>query len=223
MNLGQILHEVGELRSPNGDRLRSNIKNMVNRAQRSICERRSWTFMADRIRITLPASAAYVSLPETFKELRPFYPVTYSDATLTDVPVTMSDRAALESLAYTPGFSSSALGLLPIRYAFLEQNGPDGAWTFNVPAQYIPSSDVSFALSGFFYLPDLVANSDENGITRHGELADALINRTKAIAYRAENPEDPRAIACDGEYERLVRSASYSDEHKRLAGRPNRW
>jgi hypothetical protein len=224
MNLTQLLFEVGELRSPTGDALRTNVKAMLNRAQKSMCERRSWSFMRDRIQVTIPAGQTYVGLPGEFKSLcEERWPVAYSGTDNQRIPVTVSSRSEIENLTYTPGVSSLATGNLPIYYCFVEQTGPGGDWTFNIPSLYTPTEDVIFTISAYLYPQDLASGVDHNNLTDHGDLGDALINLTKAMCYMATDPLDPRAQACLAEYERRFKIATYSDETRKLGGRATRW
>jgi hypothetical protein len=230
MTLNEILFEVGELRAPNGDPLRSNIKRFVNRSMKSIQERKSWTFMRQRVAVVMEAGETSAALPANFKELAPeLSPVTYSNGALEGVPVDVRSRSELERLTYTPGISSAVTGHMAIQYVFIEPLGPDEddgtdlGWGLFVPAQYTPQENTTFQVQGFFYLADLVHGTDHNGLTDDGNLGDALVNLVKSMAYRAADPTDPRADPCLAEYERWYKLASYANETKKFSGRRMRW
>lgn len=92
-------------------------------------------------------------------------------------------------------------------------------WTINLPSRMLTSTDAVFTLSCFQFFPELVLGSDRNVITDHALLGDALLNKAKAIAFFAENPTDPRGMACEQLYQSLYKSAMYADQRNKIAGR----
>lgn len=227
MILKDILFEVGELRSPGGDRLRSDYKRMVNRAQRTIAGRRDWSFMFNNVQATLPRGQTSVALPFDFKELAAEQtPVSYNQPTNGfPVPVTVTSRAEVQRIGNDRAYDYVVVpgSYLPIKYVFFEHNGPGGSRTLNVPPQYTPDSDTVFNISAYWYPSDLVQAADHNWLTDDPELADALISLTRYLCYNAEDPTDPRAVACKDEYEKRIKVAAINDARKKISGRAMRW
>jgi len=221
MNLEQLIREIGELGVKNG-RLNSDIRGWINRAQRTICERRNWTFMHDVITATIPANHASVNLPETFKQCDDENsPVSYfmPDSTIPN-PVQVVSRAAINRagsllLARDTRFHAAQV---PIRVCYFEQNA-EGVWTLNILQIASQTTDTPFTIAAYFYTPPLEMAGDQNALTNHGDLVEALIARTKAIAYSSEDPTDKRAQACMADYDRHIKSAIYSDTSKKNGGR----
>lgn len=221
MNLEGIIREVGELGVRNS-RLNSDIKNWINRAQRTICERRNWTFMHDTIAATVAANATSVALPADFKELdSENSPVSYSvPGTNVPIPVTVMSRAEISRRGRSVPLIYAAIhhAQSPILEVYIEQN-KEGIWTLNIAniAQQTQASD--FTVSGYFYMAALEKGSDQNALTNHGDLVEALIARTKAIAYKSQDETDKRADACMADYDRHIRDAIYADASKKNGGR----
>lgn len=226
MTISEILIEIGEL-SVRGQNMQSNLKGFVNRAQRAISQRRNWSFMHDRSTATVAAAATSVDLGADFKSLsEERSPVTYTDASFgnSNVPVKVASREEVESWWPWPWPFGPVLvpipgSYLPIRVVFIEQNGPGGNWTLNIPPQFAATAALVFNLSAYWYPAPLVAGTDHNGLTDHGDLAEALLNRTRALAYAAEDASDKRAVACLELSEAQIKSAAYSDERIKSAGR----
>jgi len=221
MTLEQLIREIGELSVKNG-RLNSDIRGWVNRAQRTICERRNWTFMHDTIEVDIAANTAKASLPAEFKELATENsPVSFSvSGSNVPLPVRVLSRAEINRrgnvfpLVYTQAVSTQA----PILEVFIEQNA-EGTWTLNIANTAQQSNPVTFTVSGYFYVPDLEKGSDQNALTNHGDLVEALIARTKAIAYGSQDETDERITACMANYDRHIRDAIYADASKKNGGR----
>lgn len=228
MNLGDILIEVGEIDTaisqggPLAERLNSSLVNMVNRAQRSICRRRSWTFMRERGTATVSSGTTSAPLGDTFKELCPEQsPVSYTYGVY-NLPVLVTSREALEQRGIWPWLDGPFFvpipgGQWPIRVCFIE--GTSAGWTLNIPVQFVPTSDVVFNISAFYYPPDLQQATDHNMLTDDGELGEALLHKTRAIAYAAADPSDKRVEASEQIYEMRMQSAMYSDGAQKYAGR----
>lgn len=221
MNLSEVIHECGEL-AVKDRALISDIKGFVNRAQKTICQRRNWNFMHDRQQATITAGGTSANMPATFKELgTERSPVSYTNpANGLPITVTVSSRSELERLGYYRGiyFATLPASYLPIGYVFIEQNA-GGVWTLNIPQQYIASSNIVFNIQAYYFPADLVLGTDHNGLTDHGDLAEALINKTKALAYFSQDPTDPRGVAALQMYEQQMRQAAYDDTRQRIAGR----
>lgn len=222
MTLGELTRFVGELRKPSGDRLTSDVKSLINRAQRKIAEK-NWGFMRDVSDVTVEAGETSADLAQNFKELTPErYPVSFSDTSTTAncaVPVRVYSREEMIRRGWWPmrNWVMGASTYLPGFGTYIEQ--VQGASTLNVPQNLTSSTDLVFSVSAFYYPEDLVKATDHNSLTDHGDLSDALINLAKAYAYEAEDPANPQANACRILYSTAIRTAEYNDVRKTYAGR----
>ncbi len=221
MNLEGIIRQVGEIGAHN-TRLNSDTKDFINRAQKTICERRNWTFMHDVITATIPANQASVQLPAEFKQPDDENsPVSYfmPDSTIPN-PVSVVSRAAITRagsllLARDTRFHAAQV---PIRACYFEQNR-DGIWTLNILQIASQTTETPFTISAYFYMADLEKSGDQNSLTNHGELLEALISNAKSMAYDAEDPTDKRIAACNERYEQHIKLAIYSDTSRKNGGR----
>ena len=197
------------------------MKAWINRAQRTIAERRDWTFMHDTIEVIVPANETRGRLGGDFKALDlENSPVTYRRGTnITRYPIEVASRAEAERRYIGfPNATTSSRGYAPIACVFIEAS-TDGVWSLNVPEISTPTDAVTFRVSGYFYPPALIGPHDETAITRHGDLCEALIARTKVIGYSTDDPTDKRAQACAQDYELHMKRAIYSDASRKTAGR----
>ncbi len=171
------------------------------------------------------AGGVSAPLGDTFKELSSEKsPVSYTDASLgqSNVPVKVASREEIESWWPWPWPFGPILvpipgSYLPIRVVFIECN--DGQWAINIPPQFAATNTLVFNVSAYWYPPDLLLGTDRNSLTDHGDLAEALIARAKAMAFFAEDPTDKRGMACMLNYQQLYKSALYADERQKTAGR----
>lgn len=226
MTLDDITHEIGDLsvRSIAQD---SDYISLINRAQRSICQRNSWSWMHQQRKANVLAGETSVALDPTFKALtEEESPVSYTDASFgnSDVPVKVASRQEIESWFPWPWPWGPILvpipgSYLPIRVVFIEFDGGDGLWKLHIPRQFAPTATLVFNISAYWFPNNLVLGTDSNPLTNSGDLAEALINRAKALAYFAEDPTDKRGIACQQMYQDLYKSALYADTAQRFAGR----
>lgn len=224
MDLESILHEIGDL-SVRSIAQESDYVNLVNRAQRSICQRNSWSWMHQQRQANVLAGAVSVNLDPTFKALtEEKSPVSYTDASLgqSNVPVKVASRQEIESwwpwpFPFGPVLVPIPGSYLPIRVVFIERD-PTGFKLF-IPPQFAATSTLVFNLSAYWFPDDLALGTDHNPLTDSGDLGEALINRAKAMAYFAEDPTDKRGIACLQMYQDLYKSALYADTAQRFAGR----
>lgn len=228
MTLSDILQEVGEIDTAIAKggaldgRMNTSLRNMVNRAQRAICRRRNWNFMRDRRTATVASGNTSCNLGDAFKELSSEQsPVSYTYGVY-NLPVLVTSREALEARGIWPWLDGPFFipipgGVWPIRTVFIE--GTSAGWTLNIPVQFAPTTDVVFNISAFYYPADLILATDHNQLTDDGELAEALLHKTRAIAYAAADPSDKRVAAAEQIYEQRFISACYSDGHQTYAGR----
>lgn len=224
MNLADIIEECAGLgvKSP---RLDVYWKSFVNRAQRQIAQRRSFSFMHDQRQVTINQGSFSADLDPTFKELSSEKsPVSYQDQTVPyvmPIPCEVISRARADRMGYNPYVTPfpTLLNAFPLRYVFIERNGPNGLWKLFLPQQYQTSPSVTFTVSGYYYPADLILGSDTSGVTEHPDLCEAIINLTKALAYRSEEVDNPKALAAYQLYEQSYRHAAYTDQAQRFAGR----
>lgn len=200
-------------------------KNFVNRAQRRIAQRRNWSFCHDQRQVTINQGTLSARLDINFKEVSSEKsPISYNDPSQTyqfPIPCILISRARGDRQGYNPFFAPypTLLNAFPLRYVFIERDGPGGQWTLNIPQQYAVNPTAVFNVSAYYYPNPLQGGDDHNGLTDHPELCDALINLTKAMSFFAEDAESKQGQNCMALYEQLFREASYSDLQQRLAGR----
>lgn len=224
MTFGEILHECAELGNTS-ERIEIEWRGFVNRAQQRIAQRRDWSMMHDQRRVTIAQGALSAVLDANFKKLSSEKsPVSYQDPTAIynlPIPCEVVSRAAAEQMGYSPWFAPfpTAPYAFPIRYVFIERNGPGGRWTINLPKQYATNPSVTFTVSGYYY-PDTLKNADDtNAFTEHPELCDAIINLAKGLAYASEDVDPQREGLCMQRYEAAYKHAAYSDASQRFQGR----
>lgn len=221
MNLSQLVREIGEL-NLRGQNVQSDIKGWINRAQRAIAERRSWTFMHDRLSVTIVAGTTSASLPSNFKEPSPEKsPITFTAPNQAyPTPVHVRSREELERM--TPGqFGNvvNASGAWTPFFVFFEQDA-GGLWSLNVPPQFPYVADCTYALSAFMFPADLAAGTDHNGFTDSAELSEAIINWIK---WKALPKTDPEGQASKQAFEETMQSYAVADARRKLSGRSLHW
>lgn len=223
-SFAEILYECSSLANQS-TRIELDWTRLINRAQRRICQRRSWSFCHDQRQVTVNQGTLSANLDANFKELSSEKsPISYNDPSQTyqfPIPCVLISRARADRQGYNPFFAPypTLLNAFPLRYVFIERNGPNGFWTLNIPQQYMVNPTAVFNVSGYYYPDDLKLGDDHNGVTDHPELCDALINLSKALAYYSEDETNPRGDKCMELYEDNYRKASYSDTQQRLMGR----
>lgn len=213
MNLAEIIEEAAGLgvKDPILDVF---WKQFVNRAQRRICQRKNWTFMGQNRPITVLSGSTSAPMGRDFKQLgEEESPVSFTYG-LYKLPVKVTTRERVEAAGIWPlqnGPFSLPIpgGYMPVQVVFLECTG--GEWTLSVPPQYSVTTDAVFNVQGFWFPADLKLGDDSNALTNHGELCEALINLTKALAYHAKETNDPRGDAAMKLYEEAFEVALYSD------------
>lgn len=178
--------------------------------------------MHNRLTFTIPSGSLNVSLGATFKQLSSEQsPVSYTYG-IYNLPVTVASREQVEASGawWTTyqNFTPTPGGTWPIRVVFIEQNA-GGNWTINLPPQCVQGSETPFNVSAYYFPADLALGTDSNALTNHGMLADALLNKAKAIAYAAEDPTDKRVAASLALYEDYFRQACYEDNAQQFGGR----
>ncbi|MEI8320352.1 MAG: hypothetical protein WCH79_20675, partial [Planctomycetia bacterium] len=106
---------------------------------------------------------------------------------------------------------SGRLDGLPV---YLENTG--SGWTLNLLDA--PASDLTFRISYYGYLPDLVLETDSNALTTDYE--DLVENTVKAIAFASIN--DPVAGLFDAKARELQSDAILTDKRRNSTGRTMR-
>lgn len=224
MNFAQILDECSTL----GNRsttIEMNWRNWVNRAQRRICQRFNASFMHDQRQVTINQGTLSALLDKNFKEVSSEKsPISYNDPSQTyqfPIPCVLISRARGDRQGYSPYYAPfpTLLNAFPLRYVFIERDGPNGQWSLNIPQQYMVNPTAVFNVSAYYYPNNLEGGNDSSGVTEHPELCDALINLTKAMSFFSEDAESKQGQACMALYEQLFRQATYSDLQQRLQGR----
>lgn len=222
-SLSSLTYRVGELRKAIGDRLTSDVKDFINRAQRYICERNDFSFMRSHEDVTIPSGSTTAPLAENFKQLtQERSPVSFTDSSTTagaPMPVRVYSREEMQRRGWWPlrQWVAGTATYLPGFGIFIDydQNIP----TLNIPQNVTTSASLTFTVSAFYYLPDLQKATDHNALTDNGLLSDALVNLAKAMAYEAEDPTNEMAAASRALFESAYKSAMYADVRKTYAGR----
>jgi len=109
----------------------------------------------------------------------------------------------------------------PVRAIFLERlNG--GPWTLNLPPGATTVQPITYQLSCFLYLPDLVLGSDTNALIQAGDGFDMVVNLAKSIGYAAEDPTDKRGLAALALYNAAYREFAHKDALQDTQGQQRR-
>lgn len=224
MNCADLIYEASSLGNK-ATTIELDWKKWLNRAQRRIAQRRNWSGCHDQRQVTIPQGTLSAKLDINFKEVSSEKsPISYNDPSQTyqfPIPCILISRAMGDRQGYNPFFAPypTLLNAFPLRYVFIERNGPGGQWTLNVPQQYAVNPTAVFNVSGYYYPNDLQGGDDTTFFTTQPELCDAMLNLTVAMSFYAEDAESKQGQAREAIYERLFREASYSDTQQRLAGR----
>lgn len=223
VKLDYLIYELAEIgvKSP---RTMQNAKEYINRAIRALAERQNWTGLHNRTQNTILSGQTSCSLGENFKELTDEQsPISFTYGQY-NLPVVVTSRERIESFGIWP-FPNGPLsfpvpgGYNPIQIVFLEQDGPSGMWTLNVPPQYPITQNAVFNVSAYYFPPPLVQGNEENWFTRHGDLVNAVINLAKSYAYAAEEVDSPKAQAAMALSRENYIMALYTDTQKRFTNR----
>lgn len=223
MTLSEVIYECGELGNQS-IRVESDWKGFVNRAQRRIAQRRNFTLLHDYRPVTVASGQTSVLLGRNFKQLsEEESPVSFNYGQY-QLPVKVTSRARIQGLGFWPLQNGplclpAPYGYIPIQVVFLERNGPGGQWQLCIPPQYSVTTNLVFNISAYWFPEDLNLGDDHNALTDHGDLCEALINLTKAMAYFAEETDNPKGTAAMALYEQAFESACYSDVAQSMGGR----
>ncbi len=226
MTLNQITIRVGEkgVKSPTLD---SDFKDFINEAMREVADRRLWTFMHNRTTATIASGQTSVPLGATFKQLgQEESPISFDYGNYS-LPVRVVSRERIEQAGIWPWQNgpfnlSIPGGYMPTLVVFLEKNGPGGQWTLNVPPQYQVTQNAVFNISGFYYPTPLALGDDHNAFTDDSNLAQAIINIAKELAYTAEESDNPKAQFARALAEKAIERALYADGQAQYSGRTMR-
>lgn len=225
MTLEQLTREIGEL-SVRNERVKSDVKGWINRAQLAICERRNWNFMHSQQSVTIASGQTSGNMPANFKELAPERsPIIFTAPGMAfPTPVRVMSRAQLDQIApyWSNFYTSNSSGYWTPFYVFIERDD-GGLWTINVPVTYPAAQNATYNVSCYLYAAPLVLATDSNGLTASSELCEALIKWVAAKAYQMDDPTDPKGAASMALYNEHIERASIHDARQRIAGRPMHW
>lgn len=222
MNLSQLVRYVGEIGLKN-PKLDSDVRDFVNQAVRYVAERYNWNGMHNWSQVTLLSGSTSVTMPPTFKELsEQASPISFSYNQY-NLPVIVSTRSQIEACGLWPlmnGPLSMPLpgGWMPIRVVFMEQDGPGGLWTLNVPPQFIITNNCVFNVQAYYYPLDLQQGSDSNALTNNGQLSQAIIALAKAFAFLNDDETAKQGEAAMARFETLFDIALYEDTKRKYNG-----
>lgn len=222
MTLSNLIRYVGEV-GVNSPRLQSDYRGIINDAIRYCAERYSFVGMHNRTQVTLLSSQTSVTMPDTFKELsEEESPVSFNYG-LYNLPVLVTTRSRIEACGLWPlmnGPLSMPLpgGYLPIRVVFMEQDGPGGQWTLNVPPQFIITTNMVFNVQGYYFPAPLVKGDDSNALTNNGQICQAIIALAKAFCFKYEDETSKQGQAAMERFENLFQIALYEDARRKMNG-----
>jgi hypothetical protein len=167
------------------DDLAGDYTDWINRGVRACQRDHSYNCMRHVSNVTMAAGTSSVVLPGDFKELQPKThrngPVNVYSVAEGYTAVEILSREALISAAPSPGsvFAQTRM--------FMSNDGNQAFLNFLDNT----STDVTFSVAYFRFLPPLSADSDENYLTR--EFEDMVQAKIKQIAFSSIN--DPQAAA----------------------------
>lgn len=188
------------------DDLAADYTEWINRGLRAVQRDHSWNFMRHVSNVTMLGGTSSVALPADFKELQPQRgAVSLFDPALGLFPCDVTSRESLIFSATVPRGN-----LFSQARVFLSNDGNQAFLNFLDNT----SSDVTFAIAYFRFLPPLTADADENYLTR--EFEDMIQAKIKQIAFSSIN--DPQAAAELGLYEVEKRRAIAFDARQRIQG-----
>lgn len=220
MTFGDLIRETRELEL-RSQAFKSDVKGWLNRAHRQIAQRRDWSWMHERLSVTILANATSATISTRFKSLaREKSPISYTaPGQAFPAPVTILSRAELERMSPGGcGYIVNTSGYWSPYYVFLERNG--ATWTINVPPQFPYTTDATYAVSCYLFPADLDAGDDSTPLTQDAELAEAMINWVK---WKALPKADPEGAAAKEAFEDAVRTACITDARQVLSGRSIHW
>lgn len=230
MNLNEILIEVGELPGTN-QRTNLDLKRFVNRAVRSISNRKNWTFLKSIRPYVILSGQTGVSMGPDFKclsgEESPIS-VTYNAGNQTfRLPVRVLSREEVERQLYWPWigqFLNQPVpgGYVPIRVVFMERNADgheSGEWYLKIPPQFYVQANSPYNVSAYYHPRPLILGTDSNPVTNDPDLADAVVNYAKSLMYAAVDPTSKQAAACMAMFEDHFTEADYTDGFVQYSGR----
>lgn len=204
-------------------KVQNDLKSFVNRAQRTIAERYNFSCLFDRRPVVIPSGFSSQDIGADFKQLNEEpSPVSYQYGTY-QLSVCVVSRSEVELWGIWP-YPSGPLsmpvpgGFYPARVVFFERNA-GGNWTINIPPQFQLTQEAAFWIKAYWYPTPLQKGSDENPMTRDGNLNQAIISLTQCFAFKAVDPTDKRAIQARLDAEDAINKAMYADSLVKMQGR----
>jgi hypothetical protein len=190
------------------DDLAGDYTDWINRGVRAVQRDHSYNCMRHVSNVTMLAGTSAVSLPGDFKELQikrdRVGPVSLYTTTNGYFPIEVTTREKLIGGAPLPrGVDQQA-------QVFLSNDGNQAFLNFLDNT----SSDVTFSISYFRFLPPLEADTDENYLTR--EFEEMIQAKVKQTAFALIN--DPQATVELALYEVEKRKAIAFDARQRSQG-----
>lgn len=190
------------------DDLSGEYTSWINRGVRAVQRDHSFNCMRHVSNITMTAGTSAVVLPGDFKELQPkkhkVGPVTLYTPTQGYFSVEVTSREALI------GAAPMARGTETQARVYESNDGNQAFLNFLDNTQ----ADATFSVSYFRFLPPLVADTDENYLTR--EFEEMVQAKIKQIAFSSIN--DPQAVTELALYETEKRKAIAFDAKQRAQG-----
>lgn len=191
------------------DDLASEYDSWINRGIRATQRDHSFNCMRHVGSVVMTAGTASVALPADFKELQPQKgSVSLFDAATGYFPCEITTRERMiQSLTVPRG-----VGLNPKVFLSLDDRGYASLNLLDNT-----STDVTFSVAYFRFLPTLLADADENYLTR--EFEDMVQAKIKHLAFSAIN--DPQSAAELAQYEIEKKRAIAFDARQRIQGQQN--
>lgn len=191
---------------------------LVNEAIYRICDDRDWTFMRNKVNVTLLGTQGdvTVNMPDGFKKLCPErVPIVQIQSDGNAAPCEIYTREALERIYSSFGALITATGGRDRRLSIFV-DVEDNQWVIGIPAP--AASDIVFRVSYFAFFAPLANPHDHNILTdNHARM---VIERAKMIAFGSIN--DPEEDAAYARYKNYFDAASRTDLSVEIAARKKR-
>ena len=187
----------------------------INRALKQIQKDHDWSWAKSILSVVVDAGTTIEALPSTFKclssERTPIY-ITAGLGETTPRPCYVVSYEHTQNLKGAAWPASAGTGSSTGTYVYL-QRATIGVVSLRVPDA--PSSNVTFSVSAYSFLPALSADDDENILTTDYE--DLVEAKLKSIAFATVN--DPLAADYENLYRLRLQEAIRDDYARTHKGR----
>lgn len=214
MNLGQYVSLLSDCTK--ADTQLGIFPTYVNIALKQLQRRRSWLGMKSQIAFTIPSGNGQATLPTTFKEPQSGLNALRAQSVLTPTGYDMWYLYSKQELERLGVIGVGA----PDNKAYIDYDGTNHI----IVTLGQVGNDTNFLLDAYSFFPDLVANADENYLTREYPLL--VLEQAKVYAFRHGGMDDgtgermmQMADTAQSEVERLYELAIRDDGYRLVRGR----